>query len=437
MQMKKQEICGFSKMMLLQCLILFLGICGGIWINRYIFIPTAVFTILICFTKNINNIYYHLFFCMSFTVVYKLSPTTTSLFAYVMIVTGVILIVRINFFKVTQLIPILIFSAYLIVGMGDNYTTAFKMIMGIILFYFFVNRVKLSDFKNHIMAFILGVIGSSIVGTFRTSLSQLSAYFRNEYTLYDGRNVTYRFTGLNYDPNFYAMSVIFAVVLSMILIMNKIGNKILMWIIFVSLLFFGFQTYSKMFLFSVVIIGIVSMIYMLRSPKMMVIALAFVFILGTGIVTWLKKIGYMDIMFSRLFEGDISTGRFDLWRIYFEYLNNSPLSLIFGRGIGANYLSAGGPHNTYVESVYFVGILGSILYLFMIVLIFRAQKYNRRKRIINYLLLLAFIIMSGVLGCFTINELSFYYMLMWVGLNINISSKRDVFEEGNSSECLV
>lgn len=44
-----------------------------------------------------------------------------------------------------------------------------------------------------------------------------------------------------------------------------------------------------MFLFSVVIIGIVSMIYMLRSPKMMVIALAFVFTLGTGIVTWLKK----------------------------------------------------------------------------------------------------------------------------------------------------
>ena len=86
--------------------------------------------------------------------------------------------------------------------MGDNYTTAFKMIMGIILFYFFVNRVKLSDFKNHIMAFILDVIGSSIVGTFRTSLSQLSAYFRNEYTLYNGRNVTYRFTGLNYDPNF-------------------------------------------------------------------------------------------------------------------------------------------------------------------------------------------------------------------------------------------
>ena len=86
------------------------------------------------------------------------------------------------------------------------------------------------------------------------------------------------------------MSVIFAVVLSMILIMNKIGNKILMWIyICFRYYFLVFQTYSKMFLFSVVIIGIVSMIYMLRSPKMMVIALAFVFTLGTGIVTWLKK----------------------------------------------------------------------------------------------------------------------------------------------------
>ena len=66
----------------------------------------------------------------------------------------------------------------------------------------------------------------------------------------------------------------------------------------------------------------------------------------------------------------------------------------------------------------------------MIVLIFRAQKYNRRKRIINYLFLLAFIIMSGVLGCFTINELSFYYMLIWVGLNINISSKTRVLKKG-------
>ena len=56
---KSKEILGFSRTMFLQCIILFLGICGGLWINKFIYILTAAFTILICFTKNFNNIYYH------------------------------------------------------------------------------------------------------------------------------------------------------------------------------------------------------------------------------------------------------------------------------------------------------------------------------------------------------------------------------------------
>lgn len=427
---KDKEIFGFSRTMFLQCIILFLGICGGVWINRFIYVLTAAFTILICFTKDINNIYYHLLFSISFTVIYKLDPSATSFFAYVMIAAGIILIFRIRTFTVTQLLFICLFSAYLIVGMGNNYTTAIKMIMGMILFYFFVRVIKVNDFKNHIMAFTLGVIGSSILGTFRNSLPQLSEYFKTEYTLYNSAGLTYRFTGLNYDPNFYSMSVIFAIVLCMILLMNKTGNKILMWTLLVSLIVFGFQSYSKMFLLSAVIVGIISIVYMLRSPKMIMIALASLLTLGTGVVTWLKRIGYMDIMLSRLFEGDISTGRFKIWGSYFEYLNRSPLTFFFGDGIGTKYLSVGGPHNTYIESVFLVGVLGSMLYLLTIISIFKCKKYNGEKRIINYLLLFVFLIMVGVLGCFTINEFSFYCMLIWLGLNINVASKRSNLKAG-------
>lgn len=425
MRKKGVEIFGFSRTMFIQCIILFLGICGGLWINKFIYILTALFTILTCFTKNINNVYYNLLFSVSFTVIYKLDPSSTSLFAYIMILASLILIVRIRTFTAVQLIFICLFSVYLIIGMGDNFTTVLKMIMGVILFYFFVNTVKPNDFKNHIMAFSLGVIGSSIVGTFRDSLPQLSEYFKTEYTILNGSDVTDRFAGLNYDPNFYSMSVLFAIVLCLILLINKIGNKIFVLSVFISLIVFGFQSYSKMFLLSIMIICVISIVYMARSPKKMVAAIIVLFTLGTGVIIWLNQIGYIDIMTSRIFEGDVSTGRFDIWKNYLDYLNSSPWTLFGGDGLGTRYLSAGGPHNTYIESIYFVGIVGSIIYLVTIISIFICRKYNRKKQIINYLLLLVFLVTIGVLGCFTINEMFFYYMLIWLGLNINILSRRD------------
>ena len=264
MDNRNKEILGFSRAMFLQCIILFLGICGGVWINKYIYILTAAFTMLMCFTRNINNIYYHLLFSISFTVIYKLDPSDTSLFAYIMIAVGIILMVRIRTFNGTQLLVICFFSVYLLMGIGSNYTTALKMVMGIILFYSFVNVIKPEDFKNHIMAFSLGVIGSSVIGTFRDSLPQLSAYFKTEYTVYDGAYVSHRFTGLYYDPNFYSMSALFAIVLCVMLLMNRTGNKVLMWSLLASLMVFGFQSYSKMFLLSVTIIGVISIIYMMR-----------------------------------------------------------------------------------------------------------------------------------------------------------------------------
>lgn len=429
MNKENKEIFGFSRTMFLQCIVVFLGICGGLWINKYIYILTALFTILMCFTKDINNIYYNLLFSISFTVIYKLNPSSTSLFAYIMIAAGVILIARRGNFNTAQFLPMCLFSVYLIVGMGSKYTTAFKMIMGIILFYLFVRTIEVDDFKNHIMAFVLGVIGSSAVGTFRDSLPQLSAYFKSEYTLYNGADLTYRFTGLNYDPNFYSMSVVFAIVLCIILLMNKTGNRALMWTLLVSLLVFGFQSYSKMFLLAVMIVGIISIIYMMKSPKMILAALAALLTLGMGVVTWLKEIGYMDIMYNRIFEGDITTGRLDILKSYYEYLANSPFAFIFGKGIGADYLSVGGAHNTYIESVYCVGILGSIIFLYMMISIFKCKKYNNKKRSLNYMLLFVFLVMISVLGCFTINELPFYCMLVWLGLNINVESRNSSMKE--------
>lgn len=417
-----KDFLGFSKSMLWQCLLLFLGICAGLWINRYIYILTMVFTLIVALIKPVNHAYYHLLFTMSFTVIYKPTPTSTSFFAYTVIIVGLILTVKFECFKVDRLLLIFFLFVYFLLGMGSNYTTTAKMIMGIVLLYIFVSKIEADDFKNQIMAFVLGVLGSCVIGTFRDSFPLLNDYIGSSIAILGESGVVHRFTGLNYDPNFFSMSIIFSVVLCLMLLMNKNRSGILLWIITCVMVLFGFNSYSKMFLLSIVIVGVISLLHVMRSPKKIITTIVVLAVVGTLLVIGLQKISYTDIMLKRLSDSDISTGRFDLWGTYFECLSESLSTTFFGVGLGSNYLSAGGPHNTYLESVYFVGIVGSILFCVTICSILCCRRYTIQKSIMNYLLLLVFIVMLGVLGCFTINELSFYCMLVWMGLNM--STKR-------------
>lgn len=416
---KKKEFLGFSKSMLLQCLVLFIGICGGLCINRYIYFIVFIYSALKCFSKNINNIFYNLLFTISFTVIYKLTPQSSSFFAYMVVVAGVVLSFRIKYLKTKPILPMLFFVACLLFGVGDNYFTAIKMITGLMLLYFFVSNVKRDDFKNHMMAFTLGVLGSCIVGTFKETLPILQEYLHSDITLLGRSGVVNRFAGLNYDPNFFSMSIIFSVVLCLILLMNKSGNRIFLWILTIVNALFGFQSYSKMFLLSITIVILLSLLYMMRSPQKIIAAVVVIGIVGIGLYFVMKKIGYMEIMLGRLSGGDISTGRFELWEYYIEYIEKSMTNVIFGVGLGKGYLYAGGPHNTYIEAVYYVGVIGSLFLLITIMSIFDCKRYNHRRNIMNYVLVFVFLVMNGVLGCFTVNELFFYCMLVWIGLNIN------------------
>jgi O-antigen ligase len=193
--------------------------------------------------------------------------------------------------------------------------------------------------------------------------------------------------------------------------------------LFSALLVFGFQSFSKTFLLAAVVTGVIFAVYMLTTVRMLVVLALSGTAVG-GVALWLENKGYMDMMLGRLSAGDISTGRFEIWRTYLGHMEGSWRTLLLGDGLQAGYLPVGGPHNTYIESVYFVGIVGSLLFLGMLILLFSARVYNRQRCIINYLAVLIFMVMIGVLSCFTINEFFFYCMLMWMGLNIPISGRK-------------
>lgn len=426
-----KEFMSFNRNMLLQCAVLFGGICAGLWIHKYFMIVTAVFTVVTALFGKTEYCFYQLLFILPFSMIYKLSPTSTSLFTYAMLAVGAVFIFRQWRFERGFIVLLAVTAMYLIIGMGDNYTTAVKMILGLCLFYIFVKRISPTDFKNHMMAFALGMLGSSCIGLLKGSWSRIDAYYSDLNSIYIGSVKSFRFSGLYLDPNYYSVSAIFAILLCIMLFISKRGNRILLGAIIGALTVFGFISYSKMFLIAILAVALILIISGLRSLKKILVVILSVPIIGTAVYRWMLRNNYITIMTDRLFGGDISTGRFGIWKVYTGHINDSITTLFFGDGLGAGYLSVGGPHNTYIEAIYYIGLFGTAFFLISVFYIFKSGKLDIKRTILNYALPLLFLLMIATLGCFTVNDLMFYFMLIWVGMNISTeqSNDYDLFEQ--------
>ena len=208
------------------------------------------------------------------------------------------------------------------------------------------------------------------------------------------------------------------------LFISKRGNRVLLGAVIGALTVFGFISYSKMFLIAIFAVALILVIGGLKSLKKMLIVIFSAPVIGTIVYKRMLNNNYIKIMMDRFSGGDISTGRFGIWKAYTGYINNSIKTLLFGDGLGAGYLSVGGPHNTYIEAVYYIGLLGAALFLITIFHVFKCRKFDVKRGLLNYTLPLLFLFMIATLGCFTVNDLMFYFILLWVGLNIDIGKER-------------
>lgn len=412
---KSKEFLGFSRSMLLQCILLFIGILGGLLVSNYVFLIVAGATILVSLFCNFDYTYYHLFFTLPFTVIFKLSPTSTSIFTYVMIITGLVLLLRRRKYYSVPTIMAMLFIIYSIVGMGGNYTSVGKLVAGLFLLYIFVTTVSPANYKNHIIAYALGILGSSIIGTMKETWGRLSPYFSNlDYVYYSKERIA-RFSGLNYDPNYYSIGVIIVIFFLLRLLFNKQGNRLFTLGLTVALVIFGFISYSKMFLLSIAILAVCFIFYRMKNPKQLIMTLLSAIIAVMLFVFWARQTGYLDIIIGRM-SGDISTGRFDIWERCFSYIGSSPKTLLFGDGLGYQRFE---PHNAYIELILIFGVLGGALLLLTICNIISLVRYVNKRNFIHYALILIFLIMIATLGIVTVNDLMFYCIFLFISMNLD------------------
>ena len=423
----KNNFCGIDRKMWCYSVIVYLCICLGLRSIVFYLVGIA-FGIYLLITKDMMYTFCYLLFLLPFEMIFKITPASTSLFTYFMLIAVIIMSVRFRYIKSKMVKIILVFTCYLFIGMGDNYTDLIKMAAGLMLLYFFVISYDQIQFKNYTVAFSLGLLGSCFIGNYKTSISTIGRYFSDWNREYIGGVVTYRFSGLYMDPNYFSISVILAIYLCMLLFVKKKVPRILSGILIGGLSFYGLKSYSKLFIISLLMLIAVFICSQLKNKRTLlwgILAFAVFFAFAVYLMQYSTIIG--GIM-SRFNTDDISNNRFSIWARYLSFIKDSIKTIIFGQGIGGANINRAAPHNTYIESLYCLGIVGSIIYVTSVRAIFKMRKLLIKKRKLNYFIIIIFLFMILTLGILRYNDSMFYYMLIWMGMNFPLGEMQEITE---------
>lgn len=204
----------------------------------------------------------------------------------------------------------------------------------------------------YIYFFIAGHIVTSFLGLTR-NIGRLTV---SEH-LY---NDSLRFSGLSYDPNFYAITA----VITLCILLLGFGYKFKTWkwlAATIITLSFGVITYSKSLLFCFAAIILISFLTAERNVKSNILKALPLFLILCFVFSK-QLFGVYEAFKARFNAVDsfdsLTTGRVTLWKIYAADIFKSAESIFFGNGISPSIKKAA--HNTYLEILQKFGLIGAV-----------------------------------------------------------------------------
>lgn len=386
----------------------------------------ALVTILI--VSN-DSIVCFLMLLMPFAPIFKYAPGTLSLFTICECFALVVLFFRSKKISAPIIISAIIYLAYLLLGDiisgNSDLFEIIKQIVSVLLLFFMIRGLNISNYKSIIMFFIFGLILSSILASFSESIPHFYDFVKE--VRYNDQTATYnRFTGLQGDPNYYSINVIISILLSLVLFVKNEIKPLSFWILFIALSVFGILTLSKSFILMYILVVIYLIIRILKKKKIINIVLVFSFIIG--ITTLLNIEGsILNVLMNRLLQAEnvseFTTGRVVHYEAYFNHIISNVNVLLFGSGLNVGPLNEAGSHNFYLEAIYYLGIFGTTILLINI-LFGISFNYKFKRKLINYSGYIILLIMYFFLQMLFAYELIFHILLTYLIFNINFDNKK-------------
>lgn len=310
-----------------------------------------------------------LLFFLPFAPLLKLVPDTISFFTLGLLVVYTICMVRgYRNVRITHMVPaLLLFVLTLIVKMvyGYEITNAYLLfMMSLLLVPFLITELDgRYDFYWVTVCFILGIVTAAFASLLLADSPTVARYIHifTEVT-------THRRSGFYNDPNFYSAHITAALSGVLVLMLNQIDKikRIVLFALAVLLLYCGLLSVSKSFMLISVCLLLCWLVFFLFrkgriSAKILTIVtllIIFLYILSSSVFTDL-----LDLMFARLSKNatlsEFTTHRVDLWDSYIDAFKADPWLTWFGSGYSDVLVNDRAAHNTLLQSVFQLGLIGS------------------------------------------------------------------------------
>jgi len=274
------------------------------------------------------------------------------------------------------------------------------------------------DFFHSLLYFSLGIILAAL-------LAQRYIHYGNiaRYISMHSYSSIIRMFGFNSDPNFYTAQVTAALGGCFYAILEEKSKRrtTVLGILLVVLMYCGVFSGSKSFvLVSAVMVFLwtVEMMRMRGKTGRKVVLILAAILVALYIASSALFGGWIQIILTRFsFTRDLSsltTGRTELWKMYIEAILKDWKILFFGQGFTNVKIRDRSSHNTLLQFVYQLGILGTPILLAWIACFFRgATKNQGKKRKWN---LKTWILLTGVFVPWLAIDAMFFdefFLLQW------------------------
>lgn len=370
-------------------------VCGGLIILACFFTKSLMWVVgLISFFYIFSDIKWEqkfafFMFMLSFSPIFKTTVGTTSLFMFLRIAIILCYVFKeqrqFTFSFITVLISFFLY-AYFISGIfsNDYLVSLINIVMWIMVGYVLVNTLCDNKMTPVIRSFSNGVIITGIMGFFAENIPQLNENIKVLGMIAeDGYYVT-RYAGFWNDPNFFTV-ILIASLFAVYFEFDKNRLNLTQFLLRCSATsFLGLMTMSK----SCLLVLIVFWGYLfiskndIKTSTKVVIFFAFIIAVAVFLANnpyWISDILYRFTGGENELNSDIlTTGRTTIWGNYFSAMSENA-KWLYGSGINAELVKGKAAHNTILQLLYNLGIIGSGLYIAMIGLVFKSGLKTTEK----------------------------------------------------------
>lgn len=366
-----------------------------------------------------------LLFFLPWSRLLKLSPCSFSFFTLGLVLACLIGIINNKFrFRSYQLETGLLLMCFTLTAkIISGYGLSFSYI-GFIMMITLFPSVKEEQSRDEYSLYHAVVFFSAGIITAALCAQRLAEYSNiTEYITIDAYLTITRASGFYGDPNYYAAQITAALSGCLILLLRERGavRKIILWGLAFLLLYCGFLSGSKTF--AIICACTVSIwlaaLLCLRGRLCFKISLILGAVFTTVFIASSPMFEEMlDVLISRFsYVSDLSsltTGRTDLWGSYLNEFSENLKTLLIGSGFTDVRINGRASHNTIIQTVFQLGLLGLPVLIRWIVCFFKNTSNACRPQ--KPSLLCAAVLVTGIFGPWlAIDTLFFdeFFLLQW------------------------